>query len=110
MWYTAIHAAVHVAHIFTHACTHTHTQLCSTKFGREFLRSKQTYLILREYHKWEEDQGVSKTCEKLIHMLIAEEPEEGMENLHEVDLPEDFSPSQTVVTGVLESCHTSKPE
>ena len=61
-------------------------QLCCTKFGRKFLREKQTYLILRELHKWEEEVEVKNVCENLVHILIADEPESGMENLHEVEL------------------------
>ncbi len=76
-----------------------HTQLCSTRFGRKFLRSKQTYPLLRVYHQWETDKETALTCEKLVHMLIADEPEEGMENLHQVELPDDFTPSKTVIAG-----------
>ena len=63
-------------------------QLCSTKFGREYLRSKQVYLVMRELHKWEKEEAVKETCEALVSMLISDEPELGMENLHEVELPE----------------------
>lgn len=66
-------------------------QLCSTKPGRLYLREKQVYLIARELHKCEKDPDVSATCENLIQMLIADEPEPGMENLHEVQLPEGFA-------------------
>ena len=65
-------------------------QLCSTKFGRQYLREKQTYLIMRELHKWEKDPLALAACENLIGILIAEEPEPGMENLHDVQLPEGF--------------------
>ena len=63
-------------------------QLCSTKFGREYLRSKQVYLIMRELHKWEMEEPVKETCEALVSILISDEPEPGMENLHEVQVPE----------------------
>lgn len=66
-------------------------QLCSTKHGREYLREKQTYLIVRELHKWEKDPEVATACENLVHILIADEPEPGMENLEEVELPEGFA-------------------
>ena len=62
-------------------------QLCSTKFGRNYLRSKQVYLIMRELHKWEKEPEVLETCEALVSILISDEPEPGMENLHEVELP-----------------------
>lgn len=45
------------------------------------------YLILRELHKWEEDDEVKSVTEKLVHMLIADEPEAGMENLEDIELP-----------------------
>ena len=64
-------------------------QLCSTKHGRLYLKSKQVYLIMRELHKIEEDPDVMQTCETLVSILIADEPEPGMENLHEVQLPDD---------------------
>ena len=55
-----------------------------------FIKKKQTYVIMRELHKWEEDTEVSITCQKCIEMLIADESEPGMENLHKVKLPKDF--------------------
>ena len=67
----------------------THMQLCSTKYGRLYLKSKQVYLIMRELHKSEEDPDVQQTCEALVSILISDEPEPGMENLHEVELPDD---------------------
>ena len=63
-------------------------QLCSTKFGRVYLRSKQVYLILRELHKWEKEPEVLQTIENLVGILISDEPEPGMENLHDVEMPE----------------------
>ena len=63
-------------------------QLCSTKYGRLYLKSKQVYLIMRELHKSEEDSDVRQTCEALVSILISDEPEPGMENLHEVELPD----------------------
>ena len=44
---------------------------------------------MRELHKSEEDPDVKQTCETLVSILISDEPEPGMENLHEVDLPDD---------------------
>ena len=65
-------------------------QLCATEHGRRFLRDKQTYYIIREYHRWEKDTAVSACCEQLIGMLIADEPETGMENLHKVTVPDEI--------------------
>ena len=62
-------------------------QLCSTKHGRHYLRENQTYLIMRELHKQEKVEDVIEACVNLISILIADEPEEGMEELHQVDIP-----------------------
>lgn len=53
-----------------------------------YLRSKQVYLILRELHKWEKEPEVLQTIENLVGILISDEPEPGMENLHDVEMPE----------------------
>lgn len=63
-------------------------QLCCTKHGRDFLREKQTYVILRELHKWEEDAEAKQTCENLVHILILDEPDSGPENWDEIELKE----------------------
>ncbi|XP_073325389.1 protein HGH1 homolog [Pagrus major] len=63
--------------------------LTATKDGRQTLKDKNIYYILREYHKWEKDVHVSAACEKLVQVLIGDEPEQGMENLMEVEIPED---------------------
>ena len=55
-----------------------------------YIKKKQTYIIMRELHKWEKDSEVSIACQKCIEMLIADEPESGMHNLHEVKLPDNF--------------------
>ncbi|NXM53605.1 HGH1 protein, partial [Illadopsis cleaveri] len=64
-------------------------QLAATKPGRCHLRSQGSYLVLRELHTWEKDPEVLNTCEKLIQVLIGDEPQEGMENLLEVTIPEE---------------------
>ncbi|XP_063155866.1 protein HGH1 homolog [Candoia aspera] len=61
--------------------------LTATKPGRLLVREKGAYVILRELHKWEADHGVHAACEKLIQVLIGDEPEAGMENLLEVKVP-----------------------
>nr|CAG4641831.1 EOG090X08WK [Eurycercus lamellatus] len=67
------------------------TQLCTTKFGREYLRSKNTYVILRELHKWEKDENVIAPLEHLVNILIRYEHEIGHDNLKEVEVPEDLT-------------------
>ncbi|NXE57061.1 HGH1 protein, partial [Casuarius casuarius] len=64
-------------------------QLAATKAGRHTLREEGTYLILRELHRWEREPEVLSACEKLIQVLIGDEPGPGLENLLEVSIPED---------------------
>ncbi|NWX25023.1 HGH1 protein, partial [Aegotheles bennettii] len=64
-------------------------QLTATQAGRRSVREKGTYLILRELHRWEQEPEVLAACEKLIQVLIGEEPGPGMENLLEVKVPEE---------------------
>ncbi|XP_041105092.1 protein HGH1 homolog [Polyodon spathula] len=63
--------------------------LTSTKAGRQILKKKNVYPIMREFHKWEKEPDVMVSCEKLVQVLIGDEPETGMENLMEVNIPED---------------------
>ncbi|XP_057701515.1 protein HGH1 homolog [Corythoichthys intestinalis] len=63
--------------------------LTATKDGRRTLKDKNVYVIMREFHRWEKEPKVSSACEKLIQVLIGDEPELGMENLLEVNIPED---------------------
>ncbi|KAM4865060.1 protein HGH1 homolog [Thomomys bottae] len=63
--------------------------LTATAPGRQQVRDRGAYLILRELHSWEPEPDVQMACEKLIQVLIGDEPECGMENLLEVQVPED---------------------
>lgn len=63
--------------------------LTATASGRQQVRDQGAYLILRELHTWEPEPDVRLACEKLIQVLIGDEPEHGMENLLEVQVPED---------------------
>lgn len=45
-------------------------QLCATKRGREILREKNTYIILRELHKSEKCKEVLLACENVVDILI----------------------------------------
>ncbi|XP_054906135.1 protein HGH1 homolog [Poeciliopsis prolifica] len=63
--------------------------LTATKTGRLALRQKNVYPIVRELHRWEKDVHVGAACEKLVQVLIGDEPQHGMENLMEVDIPQD---------------------
>lgn len=62
--------------------------LTATAPGRQQVRDQGSYLILRELHSWEPEPDVRVACEKLIQVLIGNEPEPGMENLLEVQVPE----------------------
>ncbi|XP_041633866.1 protein HGH1 homolog [Cheilinus undulatus] len=63
--------------------------LTATKPGRTMLKEKNVYPIIREFHRWEKDVHVVAACEKLVQVLIGDEPEQGMENLMEVEIPGD---------------------
>ncbi|XP_013870774.1 protein HGH1 homolog [Austrofundulus limnaeus] len=63
--------------------------LTATRSGRQTLKEKNVYPIMREFHRWEKDAHVRAACEKLVQVLIGDEPEQGMENLMEVEIPED---------------------
>ncbi|XP_068578405.1 protein HGH1 homolog [Cebidichthys violaceus] len=63
--------------------------LTATRAGRDTLKDKSVYPIMREFHRWEKDVHVTAACEKLVQVLIGDEPERGMENLMDVDIPED---------------------
>nr|CAG4651117.1 EOG090X08WK [Simocephalus serrulatus]SVE94340.1 EOG090X08WK [Simocephalus serrulatus] len=67
------------------------TQLCATKSGREYLRAKNTYVILRELHKWEKDANVLAVLEHLVNIIIRYEHEIGHDNLKDVEVPEDIA-------------------
>ncbi|XP_064460648.1 protein HGH1 homolog [Ornithodoros turicata] len=62
-------------------------QLCATKDGRAKLRNNGAYYVMRELHKVESNKTVVATCEDLVDILIGDEPEPGMENLREVEVP-----------------------
>ncbi|XP_078064021.1 protein HGH1 homolog isoform X3 [Mustelus asterias] len=64
--------------------------LAATRSGRKMVKGKNAYVILREFHKWEQELDVGAACEKLIEVLISDEPEAGMENLLELEIPQDI--------------------
>lgn len=45
---------------------------------------------MRELHKIEQNERVATAIETLIHILIGDEPEDSMENLKQVEIPEDI--------------------
>jgi len=66
-------------------------QLCATKVAREILREKNTYIILRELHKWENDRVCLLTCENVVDILIKTEEEIGLDNLKKVEVPSEYT-------------------
>ncbi|CAG9769971.1 unnamed protein product [Ceutorhynchus assimilis] len=66
------------------------TQLCSKRVNREFVRNKNSYVILRELHKWEKDKKALLACENLVDILIRTEEEIVEDNLKELDIPNDL--------------------
>lgn len=68
-------------------------QLCATRKAREYLRSKGTYEILRELHKFEctdkGDKAVLRACEDVVDILIRTEDEIGEDNLKSLQIPND---------------------
>lgn len=63
-------------------------QLCATKRCRERVKNSGAYYVLRELHKVEQCRPVVVAVENLVDILISDEPEPGMENLKEIDIPE----------------------
>ena len=64
------------------------TQLCATKSGREQLRDKNIYVILRELHKTEKDRACLLAVENLVDILIKREDEINVDNYKAMDVPE----------------------
>ncbi|CAF1212487.1 unnamed protein product [Adineta ricciae] len=66
--------------------------LCATKSVREYLRSKQIYYILRQYHRQPNlDFACNRTCERIIQILIGDEDYNvETDNLMELNIPHDL--------------------
>lgn len=68
-------------------------QLSATRKAREYLRSKGTYEILRELHKFEctadGDKATLRACENIVDILIRTEEEIGEDNLKALEIPHD---------------------
>lgn len=64
------------------------TQLCATRECRKVIKDSGAYYVLRELHKTELCRPVVVACENLVDILISDEPEPGMENLKEVEVPD----------------------
>ncbi|KAG8264227.1 Protein hgh1 [Homalodisca vitripennis] len=68
----------------------TLNQLCATRSGRQFLRDHNSYIILRELHKWEEDTSALLACENVVDILIRTEDEIGIDLLKSVEIPSEL--------------------
>lgn len=64
-------------------------QLCATKECRLKMKSTGCYYIMRELHKCcdEKDDVLNQMLENIITVLIGDEPDEGLENLRNVEVP-----------------------
>ena len=72
------------------------------------MRDKHVYFILRELHKWEQDQNVLQTCENLVSILISDEPESGLENLDQIKIPESLMKTALEIkdNAEMSGCHS----
>jgi len=77
--------------------THLETLLLlsSTRHGREVLRAKSVYAVVREVHLQVEDEDVREVCDRIVQVLMRGEPEEegeGQEGskIEEVDSDEEI--------------------
>jgi len=65
------------------------TQLCATKAGRVFMREQNVYVVLRQFHKVEEDRACLLAAENIIDILIKTEEEINLDNYKDVKVPDD---------------------
>ena len=58
-------------------CAHLESLLllCTTKAGREYLRSKSVYPLIRELHKNVEDEDIGELCYRIVNMLMRGDPD-----------------------------------
>jgi len=70
----------------------TLNQLCATRQGRELMREKNIYVILRQFHNQEQDDTVRLAAENLVDILIKSEDEIKIDNYKDVEVPKDMVP------------------
>ncbi|KAI9342190.1 hypothetical protein DFJ73DRAFT_797526 [Zopfochytrium polystomum] len=51
--------------------------LAHTRPGRELLRRRRVYPVVRNMHRVEADEGVADCAERLVNLLMRDEPEDG---------------------------------
>ncbi|KAF5290061.1 hypothetical protein FQA39_LY14842 [Lamprigera yunnana] len=66
------------------------TLLCTLQVHREYIREQNTYIVVRELHKWEKNKKVLLACENLVDILIRTEEEIGKDNLKDLEIPDDL--------------------
>ncbi|KAH3662184.1 hypothetical protein OGAPHI_005432 [Ogataea philodendri] len=71
--------------------------LCVTREGREYLRGKSVYPLIRELHKVAQDEKVQELCDKVVQMLMRDEPTE--DNVEEMD--QDSSSDDDQITEII---------
>ena len=54
------------------------------------MKKNNVYLILRELFYWETDEEAKKACGNVIQVLISDEPSESMQNLKQVQIPDNI--------------------
>ena len=64
-----------------HMLVETVFKLCTSKKCREFVRSKNTYVICRELHKWEKDRKVDLAIQKLVDLLIGDDDGKNLDSV-----------------------------
>ena len=52
------------------------------------MKKNNVYVILRELFNWETDEEVKKAFGNVIQVLISDEPSESMQNLKQVQIPD----------------------
>lgn len=53
------------------------------------MKKNNVYVILRELFNWETDEEAKKACGNVIQVLISDEPEASMQDLKQVQIPDD---------------------
>ncbi|XP_046386110.1 protein HGH1 homolog [Ischnura elegans] len=66
------------------------TKLCTVRENRVKIRECNTYVILRELHKWEKDRKALLACENLVDILIRTEEEIGEDEIDRVEVPSEL--------------------
>eukprot|EP01122_Echinamoeba_exundans_P000316 TRINITY_DN10285_c0_g1_i1.p1 TRINITY_DN10285_c0_g1~~TRINITY_DN10285_c0_g1_i1.p1 ORF type:complete len:423 (+),score=100.99 TRINITY_DN10285_c0_g1_i1:64-1332(+) len=82
--------------------------LTSTKQGRQYLKDNKAFPIVREYDKNEEDEELSMTIYKLVHVLLLDDPEDEPSSSDQ-PLAIEPSPAQKQHTASSSTSSTSTP-